>query len=1523
MEKPILSPSPGARGVRFVGDRCLFRLSPARPLSHPGRLTARLRTNLGRGRMLRREIIDAAMQPRPPAASSWHDIPMIWREGGWELELALTEVGFFRAKGYLVDERGWQVWPEGPDIGLSVHPDHTRCGNTIYCAFTRMFGPTRTQGKTGQAPRQKLLQTLEREGYAVLPPSGTFRDLRRVLPHIVDDLQCHILHLLPVNPTPTTFARFGRFGSPYAALDLTAIDLALVEFDRRTTAVEQFCELAYAVHARGARLFLDVVVNHTGWGAALQNEHPEWYARNPDGTFRSPGAWGVTWEDLAELEPQHPAMWEVFAEALLTWCRRGVDGFRCDAGYKVPMPVWQYIAARVREEYPETVFLLEGLGGGWADTENLLTDGGMQWAYSELFQEHSAAQVSGYLEHALKHSQQTGILVHYSETHDNPRLAAEGRDWSLLRHRLCGLVSVNGAFGFTCGAEWLAPERIQVHSSRGLAWGAPVNVVEELGRLNRLLRDHPCFFDGAWLERLSPPGAPVYALLRVAAEGEDAVLVLVNNTRNKEEAFVYEVGRGSARAVEAGRRLWRRRESLIDLLGQAPPESAVAGDTLKFRLPGGGCYCLALTAQPVALAGAEYRRRRAVCAWAVQAVSESLRLESIGAYDWKDLARWVAEDPVRFLGALPNLNPGQAQPNLGSALKSVADLDLYPAVVTWRASDRRRIFLVPDGHWLLVWDRAPFRWHLDRAGHASALAGEAVEVDGGYVACCPPRAQWPRATSRRATNEVEARLRLERYGVDEPHCTGSLRFLGGEPAVPAGAVHPQRDDLVLLTNQRGAMARIGADLGRVRSKYDCVLAANLHPDSPIDRHVFVKRIRLWAVAEGFISPLTWENLDSLAPASPVTWTFRAHAGDGRQVVIRATAQMVDGANRVIWHFEREPGIRLLRDVCGQADLRQVGEWEVRLTVRVDLEDRSFHWETQRNAAAEHHFTQSVRTLAGRPGFVFTPTADRGLIVVSSAGDYHPQPEWSERLPHPVEQTRGQTDWGDAYSPGWFEVLLQPNRPLRLLISAEADDIRSAGRGQEGTSDDTPTALWTQDAELGGARALASPDPGGSPSPALRPATETPSAGAEFAARLTRALDQFVARRGAGRTVIAGYPWFLDWGRDTLICARGLIAAGRLDVVEQLVLTFGQYEQAGTLPNSIHGEDTSNRETSDAPLWYAIVCEELHAALAGQGEVTGEVSKAAPPYSWQLPGQGRTVAEVLGSIARHYVQGIPQGVSADAASGLIWSPAHFTWMDTNYPAGTPREGYPVEIQALWIRLLRQLERLGFPPAGEPWRALAGRADASLNRLFWLEDRGYYGDVLLAPRGTGAIQAVVDRSLRSNMLLLVSLGLVQGPRARRSVAAAQQHLVVPGALRSLAPLKAEPPLAIRSSDGRLLNNPDEPYWGRYEGDEDTCRKPAYHNGTAWTWTFPTFCEALVVAWGHAPKAVAAARSYLTSVDSLLTTGCLGHLPEIVDGDAPHQQRGCDAQAWGVSEALRVWQRLSHEPSQERGCPPIRPD
>jgi predicted glycogen debranching enzyme len=1355
----------------------------------------------------------------------------------WEIELPLAEVGFFKAKSYLLDPKGWQHWPEGPDVGISVHPDFCRTANTIYCAFTRLFGSTRTATVAANPKLDLELNPLDSQGYTVIPPSGKLRDLAQQLPHIVQTLGCRILHLLPVHPTPTTYARFGRFGSPYAAIDLTAIDPALVEFDQRTTGIDQFCELTYATHALGARVFLDIVVNHTGWGAALQENHPEFFLRNPDGTFASPGAWGTTWGDLVELKQDNVVLWDKIAEALLTWCDRGVDGFRCDAGYKIPVPAWQYIIARVREEFPESVFLLEGLGGSWEATENLLTEGGMQWAYSELFQNYSGRQIADYLDYALRQGSRVGAYIHYSETHDNDRLAAKGRAWSLLRNRLCALTSVNGGFGFTCGVEWLAAEKIKAHDCGGLAWDSRNNIVSELAQLNQLLTGHPCFFDNAKLTRLSPDDSPVYALLRESAEGKDSVLVLVNT----------EVEKANSLALAPSDLKFQISNFKFELLGQPAPKFSTGKDKIVFTLNPGACYCLSPTSTPQGLSGDAYRHTHAQAAWALEALCKIAPVETLDTLDKHWLAEQVERAPAGFLAAASEFAARGMKSPLTGILRDCEAQKNFPRVITWTLIDCRRVTLVPPNHWLLIQDATPFRATL-KSKNAIPLHVRSIVVRDGHIACFPPQGI-----------AADAELVLERYAAISQKIFAAIRFLAPEPQPSTfnqGCAEAilQPSTLVLLTNGIGGMARICVDLGRVNSKYDCVLGANLHPSMPVDRHVFIKRMRVWANADGFLSPLDAKNLVSFDAGPPAVWQFVANAGDGRTVEIELRAEMPQGKNTTVFHFSRPAASRAHgKQLPPSAD--------VRLTVRFDIEDRNFHWETKRNGGAEYHFSTNTRALDKQIGFAFTPAPDRQLHTFASSGEYHPQPEWCENIPHPVEQSRGQTGSGDTYSPGWFELPLPKGTSVTLVATAEADES-SFGVPASGEND------------------------------RMKPEHQT------FEARLIRAAKQFVVRRDQGKTVIAGYPWFLNWGRDTLICARGFLAAGRVDDVKLLLLTFARFEEKGTLPNTIRGNDVSNRDTSDAPLWFALACEELAQNTQHATRNTFYATSVDP---------NRTIRDVLTSIAENYARGTPNGIRMDADSALIWSPSHFTWMDTNFPAATPREGYPVEIQVLWIRLLQQLEKISEGAERKKWSELAVRAIASLEKLFWLEERGYYADLLIAKNGQAAAGAKADDALRGNYLFAVSLGLVSGERAKRCVEAAQKYLVVPGALRSLAPLPVSVPLPI-CRDGQLLNNPIEPYCPRYDGDEDTRRKPAYHNGTAWTWTFPTFCEALARAWDFSPEAVAAAKAYLGSMEQLMNEGCLGQIPEILDGDAPHTQRGCDAQAWGATEALRVWKLLN---------------
>lgn len=1429
MSSVQMTPAPGERLVRHVGDRLQIRLAVS---GASAGLRAFLRTNLTRARVARAEVIAASSGPSfgeaPFAGASWRDIPLERRGDEFAIDLPLLEVGHFRAKAYAVDPRGAQLWPEGSDVGVSVHPNALRTANLVYCAFARA---------AGEAIRETppllsdAVATLDRKGFTVIPPSGTLRDLARAVPHILGELGFRVLQLMPVGPVPTTHARMGRYGSPYAQLDLTGIDPALVEHDRRTTAVDQFRELADAVHGKDGLLFLDVVLNHSGWCARLLELHPEWYVRGADGTFESPGAWGVTWADLVEFDLRHVELWHELAEALLTWCRRGVDGFRCDAGYMVPVSAWQYVIARVRTEFPDSVFFLEGLGGAWEATEALLLEGGMQWAYSELFQNYEGPQVSGYLDHALRQSERAGLLVHYSETHDNERLAARGRAWSLLRNRLCALASSSGGYAITAGVEWLERAKIDVHEARSLGFGRTPNLVAEIAKLTSLLRGHPCFFDGARVERVSPAESPVLALARTCPEGTNVCLVLVN----LDPDCAHDLSLDGARWLAGG-------AQKVDLLGGAVPAVEWEDEIhVRVRLRAGEALCLSRAGELTGLSGDQYRALRAQAAWAFDALGQVLPHESIGSADFAALARYAASDPHGFLGSLTHLDESLARSDLLGALHAARSKNGYAAVVSLSAEDARRVTLVPDGHWLVITDPGPFEVDLEPSELPRRI--RSVKMAPGHVVAV----RFPEGKERDVT------LRLDRFPDLGPPLEAPLRVLAprGEPGKPADAGGGH----VLLTNGRGGMARIALALGSVTSKYDCLLGANLHAEVPCDRHVLVKRVRLWLNADGFITALDGTCTLGVDAGPPARWRFLAHAGDGRAVRVDLQIGFVPLENTVEVRLSRPDGD--LRDTLPR-------DRTVRLTARLDLEDRSYHSETHASPEANEHFVQHTSELASGPGFVFLPAADRGLVARADRGAFHAEPEWSVDVPHPEEAARGLVDRGSAWSPGWFDATLGPGETVTLTVSAEPAVVDRSAAPHARPAPAAPTIQVDEDA---------------------------------FVAGLRSAARAYLVRRGEGTTVIAGYPWFLDWGRDSLIAARGLARAGFLDETRSILHTFAQFERGGTLPNFLVGEGAGSRESSDAPLWFALACDE-YARARGDATLDEPVSEE------------RTLADVLESIFAGYVRGTDAGVKVDEETGLVWSPPHFTWMDTNHPAGTPREGYPIELAVLFARLAELLHRLGRPATHGPYGEWAARVRASLS-LFERGRSAFFADTLHAGPGVPPRSARPDDHLRPNQLFAVSLGLVEGERARRIVSAASRFLLVPGALRSLAPCGVQVPLPI-FRDGALLNDPSFPYRGRYEGDEDTRRKPAYHNGTAWPWLLPTFCEALVRSFPGDEGARAAARSILGSAARLLGEGTLGQLPEILDGDAPHVARGCDAQAWSVTETLRVALLLQEGPS-----------
>ncbi|MBP5285152.1 MAG: glycogen debranching protein, partial [Kiritimatiellae bacterium] len=482
-------PCPGDFLLKWRGDRLVVELGLERP--RKGR--AALRTNLGHASVRRREIIAETERGIAPMAKAWSDIPMEkTADGKFRVEIALDEVGVFSGKACFFPE-GSAVpeWPEGANFHVKVESADVRRCNSIYTVFPRQF--------------------------------GSFREVVRRLPLIMDAMGFRIIQTLPPFPVPTTYAVMGEYGCPFAALDFYSVDPAMAEFDESATPLDQFRELVDAVHARDGLFFVDLPANHTGWASVLQTSHPEWFVRDAEGRFVSPGAWGVKWADLVQLDYSHPELCAYMADVFLFWCRNCVDGFRCDAGYMIPAKTWEYIVARVREEYPDTVFMLEGLGGDLAVTDRLLAESGLDWAYSEIFQTYDRGGFDWYLPGAIARAEKYGALVHFAETHDNDRLAKGGETYARLRVQLAALLSWQGAWGIANGVEWFATEKIDVHGKNDLNWGAKNNMVDLVARLNFILATDSDFAGASHLEPIVRGEGNVLAVLR-----NSRVLVLAN-----------------------------------------------------------------------------------------------------------------------------------------------------------------------------------------------------------------------------------------------------------------------------------------------------------------------------------------------------------------------------------------------------------------------------------------------------------------------------------------------------------------------------------------------------------------------------------------------------------------------------------------------------------------------------------------------------------------------------------------------------------------------------------------------------------------------------------------------------------------------------------------------------------------------------------------------------------------------------------------------------------------------------------
>jgi predicted glycogen debranching enzyme len=1281
-------PSPGDFILKWRGDTLKVTLT----LKCPRKGRAVLRTNIGRAGVRRREIIDETERGLTPLARAWTDIPLEEiRPGVFCSEIPLNEVGVFSFKAcFFPAGKTVPEWPEGANTHVKVQASETRQNNSIYTVFPRQF--------------------------------GSFREVARRLDLIMEEMGFRIIQTLPPFPVPTTYAVMGEYGCPFAALDFMSVDPAMAEFDEYSTPLDQFRELIDAVHSRLGLFFVDLPANHTGWASTLQTHHPDWFKRASDGRFISPGAWGVTWADLVELDYSNNELRAYMAEVFLFWCRNGVDGFRCDAGYMIPLKTWEYIVSRVRSEFPATVFMLEGLGGLIETTDALLAEANLDWAYSEIFQTYDRAAFEWYLPGAIERSEKYGTLVHFAETHDNDRLAKKGHVYARLRVQLAALLSWQGAWGIANGVEWFADEKIDVHGKNNLSWGSNDNMVSLIGRLNRILSSHKSFSAANHLEIVTAGDGNTLAVVR------DGLLVVANldvnngvyiRWRKDKYAFGVSYDLITGRRVETAEGLW---------------------------LEPGEVMCL-------------------------------------------------NPDPVDF--DAPKLE--FIDPDAANFDKTCHFHWVFPR-------DVKRDVCVPQDQWLEL--TAPSHFRVSLIDPVSGRTLRARRSIGNRAIFRVPEYQGDGTCCRKLILSMvvygKENLRTQSYLLVPPKA-GEARM---KSELNGFEVRGSEEMRAILSNGSGASSQVRIGWAVIASQYDAFLAANPNPDVPSDRLNLWARTRCWIQHEGYTREFDSRSITRFEadPAGRFArWEFEVPCGMGKKAAFVFTLALEEGRNRARLDVKR---VKAKED-----DVTS----KVRLVFRPDIEWRSFHSTTKAYEGSETLFPSSVKPFSSSScsGYTFSPY-DGVFSMTVKGGQYHNEPQWTYNVSHKEELARGQQGSGDLFSPGW--------------ISA---DLKIASR-------------VTIDGCLGSEEKLVSWK-------GCKISQRNHDGRLEIENAMREALNLYIVKRDDLKTVIAGYPWFLDWGRDTFIFMRGMIAAGMIKESVQILKAFAAFEENGTLPNIIYGTKAGNRDTTDAQLWFIRCVREIDELGLLDDDSLKETSRR---------------------IVENYFAGTPNGICVDNDSALVWSPSHFTWMDTNYPACTPREGYPVEIQALWISAL---DYLGYD-------SQALKARASIEKYFRWEHG--YRDCLSAERGKSAAEATAEDTIRPNQLFLITLGVVKD----KEIIRATEELLVPGGIRS-------------------LNSAHSLYRGVYEGDEDTSRKPSYHNGTVWAWPFPLYAEALVES-GLADKDVAL--SLLSSAVDNLNKGCLCHISENADGDSPHAQKGCTAQAWSDSEFLRVWLKLTKDKS-----------
>jgi predicted glycogen debranching enzyme len=556
-----------------------------------------------------------------------------------------------------------------------------------------------------------------------------------------------------------------------------------------------------------------------------------------------------------------------------------------------------------------------------------------------------------------------------------------------------------------------------------------------------------------------------------------------------------------------------------------------------------------------------------------------------------------------------------------------------------------------------------------------------------------------------------------------------------------------------------------------------------------------------------------------------------------------------------WSFELEDGTRIEHELFATKGTPLValawrlagGKRPATLTVRPFLSGRDYH--------SMHHENGDFRFDGELKGDSVTwrPYASVPAVTALANGGFFHEPHWYRQFLYAEEQARGLDHTEDLATPGYFRFDLERGEAV-LLLGAEGPAADRLLRAKSATA-----LLRT-----------------------LRGAEKKRRVA--LGARLERAADTYLVKRGSGQTIVAGYPWFTDWGRDTFIALRGLcLASGRLDEARDILVEWAHAVSEGMLPNRFpdRPEEAPEFNAVDASLWYVVAVGEYLQATRG-GKKAGEC--------WVCGGDSGCLEGAVKSILDGYAAGTRHRIRMDA-DGLLAAGepgVQLTWMDAKVGdwVVTPRIGKPVEVQALWANALAVGAAFD-----ARWSDTLRRARASFAQRFWNAERGALYDVVDVDHQAGR----VDASLRPNQVFAVGglpLALLDGERARRVVDTVEAALWTPLGLRSLEP----------GAPG---------YTPRYEGGVLE-RDGSYHQGTVWPWLLGAFVEAWVRVRGGTREARREARKrFLDPLLRHLDEAGLGHVSEIADAEAPHTPRGCPFQAWSVGEALRLERVLADAP------------